>query len=495
MQCADARSLLEQGVFPGSGDAVRTRLGFHLAQCASCRGFRVQAEQRRLLHSLLAAPAVVPVGPSLALRSAPVARRSPNHARSVGAALLVAGAIAVVPLGANTPARATTFAAPAAQNLAAPAQARSVPGIAVAGPILGAVKRRPIEKMVITAPSSASRVSVAEETAVELAEAKRAAYGRAAAAPARPKAAPVEWATFAPAAAADAARSQITAFEQAGPQQLAPQLLQIVADDSFATLPLEAGQVLFLPEEPPLPPEPPPAVFVSVESLPALPAAPAAPQPAKPAPKPAAQPVKNTQQAARTYAVKSGDTLTAIAQQLYGDGSRWRAIYEANRNVIGSNPNLIRPSQKLVVPALQSNGGKTPTKPSTQQIYTVRSGDTLSAIALEFYGDGNLWPVLYSANRSLIGSNPDLIFPQQRLAVPGRTQTTKPTGSTKPVPKPAAVKATGKLSYVVAKGDSLRGLALRVYGNESRWQEIYRANRSLIPDADRLQIGITLTIP
>lgn len=59
--------------------------------------------------------------------------------------------------------------------------------------------------------------------------------------------------------------------------------------------------------------------------------------------------------AARTYTVREGDTLSAIAQREYGDASEWRRIYEANRNQI-DNPDLILPGQELTIPGAE--GGK-----------------------------------------------------------------------------------------------------------------------------------------
>ncbi len=51
--------------------------------------------------------------------------------------------------------------------------------------------------------------------------------------------------------------------------------------------------------------------------------------------------------APKTYTVKSGDTLWAIAKQTLGDGGRWREIYNNNVDVIGKDPNLIFPGQVL----------------------------------------------------------------------------------------------------------------------------------------------------
>ncbi|MFF9089349.1 transglycosylase family protein [Streptomyces sp. NPDC014991] len=46
--------------------------------------------------------------------------------------------------------------------------------------------------------------------------------------------------------------------------------------------------------------------------------------------------------------------------------------------------------------------------------YTVREGDTLSIIAARY---GTSWQRLYAANKAVIGADPDLIVPGQRLAL------------------------------------------------------------------------------
>ncbi len=58
----------------------------------------------------------------------------------------------------------------------------------------------------------------------------------------------------------------------------------------------------------------------------------------------------NTREAPKTVTVVSGDCLWNLAKKFYGDGAQYKKIYEANKAVIGSNPSLIKPGQKLVIP-------------------------------------------------------------------------------------------------------------------------------------------------
>lgn len=55
-----------------------------------------------------------------------------------------------------------------------------------------------------------------------------------------------------------------------------------------------------------------------------------------------------------THTVVSGDTLSGIAQKYYGSAARdkWMAIYEANKEIIGSNPGMIRVGQVFQIPRL-----------------------------------------------------------------------------------------------------------------------------------------------
>ncbi|WP_327284334.1 MULTISPECIES: LysM peptidoglycan-binding domain-containing protein [unclassified Streptomyces] len=55
---------------------------------------------------------------------------------------------------------------------------------------------------------------------------------------------------------------------------------------------------------------------------------------------------------------------------------------------------------------------------ASKRIYTVRSGDSLSAIARRELGNEARWRELYAMNRGVIGSNPELIHPGQVLTLP-----------------------------------------------------------------------------
>ena len=79
--------------------------------------------------------------------------------------------------------------------------------------------------------------------------------------------------------------------------------------------------------------------------VPAAAKEPQAPAPA-PEPEPAAAPPPPPP-AARTYTVVSGDTLWAISERFYGDGSKYQLIADASGV---SNPDLIYPGQVLTIP-------------------------------------------------------------------------------------------------------------------------------------------------
>jgi nucleoid-associated protein YgaU len=93
----------------------------------------------------------------------------------------------------------------------------------------------------------------------------------------------------------------------------------------------------------PPPPEPEAEAAPAVQEAAAPPAEEVAAQEAAPAPEPEPEP----QPAAQTYTVESGDTLWAIAERFYGDGSKYQIIADASGI---SNPDLIHPGEVLTIP-------------------------------------------------------------------------------------------------------------------------------------------------
>ena len=102
----------------------------------------------------------------------------------------------------------------------------------------------------------------------------------------------------------------------------------------------------------------------------------------------------------------------------------------------GATPPAPTPPPTTTPPA--TGGGSGPGKgPET---YTVKRGDWLSTIARDKMGAVSKWRELYAANRSTVGPNPNLIYPGQKLKIPG-TVVANP-GQTTPLP-PAPPVTTG----------------------------------------------------
>ncbi|GGT80013.1 MULTISPECIES: LysM peptidoglycan-binding domain-containing protein [Streptomyces] len=67
----------------------------------------------------------------------------------------------------------------------------------------------------------------------------------------------------------------------------------------------------------------------------------------------------------KTYTVVSGDSLSAIAQEQRLRGG-WKALYRANRSVVGDNPSLIHPGLELTIRPLTVTAPKTDPKPAAK---------------------------------------------------------------------------------------------------------------------------------
>ena len=82
----------------------------------------------------------------------------------------------------------------------------------------------------------------------------------------------------------------------------------------------------------------------------------------------------------------------------------------------------------------------------------------------------------------------------QQLAPQTTAQSTAPPQAL-PAARPAAAPVRTDGRYVVAKGDSLYGIAARHLGSGKRWPEIARLNGLSDRDVSRLAIGRELKLP
>jgi nucleoid-associated protein YgaU len=69
------------------------------------------------------------------------------------------------------------------------------------------------------------------------------------------------------------------------------------------------------------------------------------------------------------------------------------------------------------VEEVKVEGLEAPPQTAEVEFYTIEKGDTLSAIAKQFYGDANAYPRIVEANREVI-KDADKIFPGQKIRIP-----------------------------------------------------------------------------
>jgi nucleoid-associated protein YgaU len=76
-----------------------------------------------------------------------------------------------------------------------------------------------------------------------------------------------------------------------------------------------------------------------------------------------------------------------------------------------TDPGLINP-RKLFAAGPGGQPGPAP------HVYVVQQGDTLFSIAAALLGSGSMWPEIFDLNKAIIGHNPALIIPGQKLTIP-----------------------------------------------------------------------------
>jgi LysM repeat protein len=148
--------------------------------------------------------------------------------------------------------------------------------------------------------------------------------------------------------------------------------------------------------------------------------------PAESAPQPQAPAAPAPTSGGGEYTVKSGDTLSAISAR---HGVKLSEVLSWNGLNMGS---IIYPGQKIKIgagtpatPTPAPAPAPAPVAPASSGSYTVKSGDTLSAIAAKH---GVKLSDILSANKLTMSS---IIYPGNKLAIPGIS--VQPTASVTPL--------------------------------------------------------------
>ena len=200
-----------------------------------------------------------------------------------------------------------------------------------------------------------------------------------------------------------------------------------------------------------------------------------------------------------------GDLARTIEEALWSQGGA-TIDPDATAGVLGSDAvsAVTQPDDPWVLraPTLMPEPETRPVSAGTARLsrtveYVVQPDDSMWTIAQRWFGDPTRWREIASGNPDI---NPDRLRVGQRIQLPVR-EDTRTVGLNRAVSIPAAtsmtpVAAGSERYYTVRSGDTLSTIAEAQYRTQSRWPEIYQANRTAIGGSpDKLQVGMKLRIP
>lgn len=167
------------------------------------------------------------------------------------------------------------------------------------------------------------------------------------------------------------------------------------------------------------------------------------------------------------------------------------AAAPASGPVPATSPVAINPPAAPRTSPAPSSPAVVPTSTPGSVTYTIRSGDTLSTIAGDFYKDTRKWTVIASANPGL---DPAKLKVGQVIKIPTEGAIAR-QATTVPERASASAKPGGKF-HTVAKGETLAAIAEKYLGSKGAWKKLYEANKDSIgSDPAKLKVGTRLVIP
>uniref|UniRef100_UPI0035948A71 LysM peptidoglycan-binding domain-containing protein n=1 Tax=Carnobacterium alterfunditum TaxID=28230 RepID=UPI0035948A71 len=191
-----------------------------------------------------------------------------------------------------------------------------------------------------------------------------------------------------------------------------------------------------------------------------------------------------------SYAVKSGDTLTAISAKYGVSVANLKTWNNLTSDAIYVNQALTIKGGTITVGTPTPTPTSTPTPTTSSTSYAVKSGDTLSAIGAKYgvsVADLKTWNNLTS----------DTIYVNQALTIKGGTIT---VGTTAPTPTPtptsiASVNTTSSTSYAVKSGDTLTGISAKYGVSVASLKIANNLTSDTIYVGQKLIIKTTNTVP
>ncbi len=141
------------------------------------------------------------------------------------------------------------------------------------------------------------------------------------------------------------------------------------------------------------------------------------------------------------YQVQPGDSTWKVAQAFYGSGHNYVDIEQANQltadqglevgqqllipkvaarvtpaaTAVEASPSTSLTASPSAIPTLHQSNNNAEVAART---YVVKPGDSLWKIADQELGSGYRWVEIYRINTSIVGANPDLIYPDQKFELP-----------------------------------------------------------------------------
>ena len=193
-------------------------------------------------------------------------------------------------------------------------------------------------------------------------------------------------------------------------------------------------------------------------------------------------------QVTRTRAVitaKSGDTLSAIAQQHLGSSKHWRLILEANRDLLRNDARNLKAGMKLVMPTIER------IQPASAPAPGSAPGSNSTGTSLGITNVSN------PAARPTLGAT--LPVNRETVVASVRPEQLAALAASRPSPFASTSNRTSSStrSYTVRSGDTLTSIArAQLHDNSpNAWQRLYDANRSNLDDPNNVPVGTILALP